>query len=90
MQETTAVAATPAYAVLLQTEVGQPLLKLTRILYDRERCPVQHLSVHMLPERSRILMDVSVEALDSWPQVALCIIRGGAGLTTLRRTIYLL
>jgi len=65
VQETTAVAATPAYAGLLQTEVGQPLLKLTRILYDQERRPVQHLSVHVSPERSRILMDMSIEALDT-------------------------
>jgi GntR family transcriptional regulator len=65
VQEITAVAATPAYAGLLQTEVGQPLLKLTRVIYDKERRPLQYLSVHISPERSRLLMDMSIEVLDT-------------------------
>lgn len=65
VQEITAVAATPAYAGLLQTEVGQPLLKLTRVIYDKERRPLQYLSVQISPERSRLLMDMSIEVLDT-------------------------
>ncbi len=36
-------------------------MKLTRLLYDVKRRPVQHLTVHTSPERSRLLMDVSIE-----------------------------
>ena len=53
------------YAGLLQTEVGQPLLRLTRVIYDKERRPVQHLSVHISPERSRLLMDMPIEEVDT-------------------------
>lgn len=65
VQEITAVASTPFYAKLLQVEVGAPLIKLTRLLYDRSRVPVQHLVAHASPERSRILMDVSIDAVDT-------------------------
>ena len=36
-------------------------MKPTRMLYDVKRRPVQHLTVHTSPERSRLLMDVSIE-----------------------------
>lgn len=65
VQEITAVVATPYYAELLKVEVGSPLLKLTRLLYDLNREPVQHLVVHVAPERSRILMDVSIDAVNT-------------------------
>ena len=66
VQEITAVAASPFYAKLLQTELGAPLLKLTRLLYDSKQKPVQHLIVHVSPERSRILMDISIEAVNTF------------------------
>jgi hypothetical protein len=40
----------------------KPRVKLTRLLYDVKRRSVQHLTVHTSPERSRRLMDVSIEA----------------------------
>jgi len=36
--------------------------ELPRLLYDVKRRSVQHLTVHTSPERSRRLMDVSIEA----------------------------
>ena len=66
VQEITAVAASPFYAKLLQTELAAPLLKLTRLLYDSKQQPVQHLIVHVSPERSRILMDISIEAVNTF------------------------
>jgi len=65
VQEITAVASTPFHARLLQVEVGAPLIKLTRLLYDTSRIPVQHLVAHASPERSRILMDVSIDAVNT-------------------------
>jgi GntR family transcriptional regulator len=65
VQEVTAVAADPYHAGLLQTDVGAPLLRLTRLIYDLDRKPVQHLTVHVTSERSRILMDVSAEAINT-------------------------
>jgi GntR family transcriptional regulator len=65
VQEITAIAANPFYAKLLRTELGAPLLKLTRLLYDTESRPVQHLTVHVSPERSRLLMDISIDAVNT-------------------------
>ena len=65
VQEVTAVAADPYHAGLLQTDVGAPLLRLTRLIYDQRRKPVQHLTVHVTSQRSRILMDVSAEAINT-------------------------
>lgn len=40
-------------------------LKPTRIIYDQQQRPVQQLCVNMAPERSRILMDMSIDAVDT-------------------------
>lgn len=65
VQEVTAVAADPYHAGLLQTDVGTPLLRLTRLIYDQGRKPVQHLTVHVTSQRSRILMDIPAEAINT-------------------------
>lgn len=65
VQEITAVAADPRYARLLRAEVGVPLLRVTRLLYDEGGHPVQHLTAHVSPERSRILMDVSISEVNT-------------------------
>jgi GntR family transcriptional regulator len=65
IQEITAVLANPIYAGLLQTEIGAPLVKVSRLLYDQNRRPVQHLTLHISPYRSRMVMDISVEAVNS-------------------------
>jgi GntR family transcriptional regulator len=65
IQEITAVLANPIYAGLLQTEIGAPLVKVSRLLYDQNRRPVQHLTVHISPYRSRMVMDISVDAVNS-------------------------
>lgn len=64
IQEITAVAADPTYAQWLHTEVGMPLLKLTRLVYDAHRVPVQHLTVTVSPEHSRIVTDMSVDTIN--------------------------
>jgi GntR family transcriptional regulator len=65
VQEVTAVAADPYHAGLLDTDIGAPLLRLTRLIYDEGRKPVQHLTVHVTSERSRILMDIPAEAINT-------------------------
>jgi GntR family transcriptional regulator len=65
VQEITAVAAEPSLASLLQVDIGSPMLRLVRVLYDPKRRPVQHLTIHVTSERSRILMDVSAAAVNT-------------------------
>lgn len=61
IEEITAVTADPNFASLLGTEVGVPLLRVTRLVYDRHDRPVEHLTVHLNPQRSRILLNVPTE-----------------------------
>jgi GntR family transcriptional regulator len=65
VQEIGAIAADPVRARLLKTEVGAPLLKLVRVMHDTKARPVQHLTVYMSPERSRILMDIPGETINT-------------------------
>ncbi|RUL77541.1 GntR family transcriptional regulator [Dyella choica] len=60
VQEVTAIAADAAHADLLQVGLGVPLLKLTRLLYDAKAKPIQHMTVVIVPERSRLLMDAPI------------------------------
>jgi GntR family transcriptional regulator len=65
IQEISAEAADPYRASLLQTAVSAPLIRLTRLLHDRADRPVQHLTAYMSPERSRILMDIASDSIDT-------------------------
>lgn len=58
IEEITAVTANPYYAKLLQTTVGMPLIRITRLVYGKDGRPVEHLTVHLNPERSRVLLNV--------------------------------
>ena len=65
VQEISAESAPPELARLLATETGSPLLRMVRLMHDRKERPVQYLTVHMTPERSRILMEISADAIDT-------------------------
>lgn len=65
IQEISAVAADPTCALWLDTEVGMPLLRTVRLVYDTNRLPVQHLTITVSPERSRIVTDMSVDSIDT-------------------------
>ncbi len=65
VQEINAEVADPTMASLLRTEIGAPLLRLTRVLHDMQAVPVQHLSAITVAERSRLLMDVSVQSVNT-------------------------
>lgn len=65
VQEITAVAADPGQARLLDTEAGAPLLQLVRLMYARDARPIEHLSVWLSPERSRILTELQLTDVDT-------------------------
>ena len=65
LQQIGAEAADPTKAALLKCEVSSPLIRLTRLLHDPSGRPVQHLTVHLVPERSAILMDVEGDAMNT-------------------------
>jgi len=65
IQEITAVAANAFHSEKLVVELGSPLIKVSRLLYDTERRPVLHLSIYMTPERSRVLMDFSIDEMNT-------------------------
>lgn len=61
IQEMSAEAADPWRASLLQTSVGAPLIRQVRLMHDRADHPVQHITMYLSPERSRIVMDVATD-----------------------------
>jgi len=65
LQQISAEAADPAKATLLKCGVSSPLIRLTRLLHDRSGRSVQHLTVHLTPQRSSILMDIDGEAINT-------------------------
>ncbi|MDM0045013.1 GntR family transcriptional regulator [Variovorax dokdonensis] len=65
IQEVSAVAADPVLAGLLNVEIGAPLVRLVRLLHDRRRRPVQYIVIHIAGDRSRILMDVPADAVNT-------------------------
>jgi GntR family transcriptional regulator len=65
VQEIGAQSADPVRAAHLEIEVGSPMLRLVRLLHDAENRPVQYLTVYTASERSRLLMDIGSESMNS-------------------------
>ena len=65
LQEFSAEAADPWQAQALQVAVGTPLIRVTRIVYDANDEPIQYLTSHASPDRSRFVMDVSGEGIET-------------------------
>jgi GntR family transcriptional regulator len=65
VQEISAESANPERARLLRTETGAPVLRMVRLLHDLNSRPVQYLTVYLTPERSRILMDIPGDAINT-------------------------
>jgi GntR family transcriptional regulator len=57
-QRVSAVLATPETARALRVKVGSPLIELTRVVYDREGCGVEHLHALYRPDRYTLEMDL--------------------------------
>jgi GntR family transcriptional regulator len=64
-QEITAEMADPRRAQLLETSIGAALLRINRFVFDQKQNPVQVQSLYLSPQRSRILMDVPAQHLDT-------------------------
>src|SRR5207245_251357 len=65
VQELSAVIADPTRAERLAVEVGSPLMKLVRLLHGRDAQPVQYLEVYLSSERSRFLMDIPADHVNT-------------------------
>jgi GntR family transcriptional regulator len=52
-------------AAALKTEVGSALLKIVRLMHGPDTRPVAYLAVYLCPERSRIMMDIKGDELDT-------------------------
>jgi GntR family transcriptional regulator len=65
VQEITAELADPLRAQLLETAIGAALLRINRFVFDQGETPVQVHSLYLSPQRSRILMDIPAEDLDT-------------------------
>ena len=62
IDEVTAVTADPDMARLLVSELGMPILRITRMVYDQHDRPVEHVTVHLNPQRSRLLLNVPTDS----------------------------
>lgn len=65
IQEIGAAVADPGRAGLLQIEVGSPMLKMVRVMHDGDARPVLHLSAYLSPDRSRIVMDIPGDTVNT-------------------------
>lgn len=65
VQEFSAIAAAPQHASLLKTDVGTPLIQVTRLFYDLEDRPAYHLTTVVTPERTRLLMEIPASAINT-------------------------
>lgn len=65
VQEFSAMLADPQQASLLQTNVGSPLIKVTRLFYDQDGQAAYHLTSVATPERTRLLMEIPAEAINT-------------------------
>jgi GntR family transcriptional regulator len=65
IQEITAVTANSEHAARLCTEMSSALLKLVRLMYDKDGRPVMLLTAYLTPERSRLLMDIPGDSVNS-------------------------
>lgn len=65
LQEISAEAADPYRASFLGTPISAPLIRLTRLLHDVDDRPVQHLTAYLSPDRSRVLMEIAGDQIDT-------------------------
>lgn len=65
IQEITAATANADHAARLRTEMSSALLKLVRLMYDSGGRPVMLLTAYLTPERSRLLMDIPGDSVNS-------------------------
>ncbi|MBW7970245.1 GntR family transcriptional regulator [Bradyrhizobium sp. BR 10289] len=65
LQEFTAVIADPTLAGQMKVEVGAALLRLVRVMHDDKDRPILYLAAFLSSERSRILMDIPGDTVNT-------------------------
>lgn len=65
VQEISAESADPLKADLLKCEISTALIRLTRLVHNEAGRPIQHLTAHLPPRHSRILMEIPGNAINT-------------------------
>jgi len=65
-QEVNAALADPVVAQALDVEVNSAVLKIVRLVHNREGAPVHYLTVWSTPLRTRMVMEVGADDIDSY------------------------
>jgi GntR family transcriptional regulator len=65
-QEVNAALADPAVAQALDVEVNSAVLKIVRLVHNRDGTPVHYLTVWSTPSRTRMVMEVGADDIDSY------------------------
>jgi GntR family transcriptional regulator len=65
IQTTSATAADPRRARMLEVEIGAPLITLTRLIHDLSERPVQYITAYLSPERSRVVSEIPGEQMNT-------------------------
>ena len=65
VQEISATIADRRGALHMKVDVGAPLLRLVRVMHDGDEKPILHLTAFLASERSRILMDIPGETVNT-------------------------
>jgi GntR family transcriptional regulator len=65
IQQVNAALADPIVANALRIDVNAPTLKIERLMHNRENQPIQYMTIWSTPQRSRLVMEVSTNDLNS-------------------------
>ena len=65
-QEVNAALADPVVAQALDVEVNSAVLKIVRLVHNRDGAPVHYLTVWSTPSRTRMVMEVGADDIDSY------------------------
>ena len=65
-QEVNAALADPSVAQALNVEINSAMLKIDRLVHNREGAPVHHVTVWTTPTRTRLVMEVGADDIDGY------------------------
>ncbi|MDB5818770.1 MAG: Transcriptional regulator, GntR family [Rhizobacter sp.] len=63
-QQVNAALADPVVASALQVDVNSPVLKMERLVHQRDGTPIQFMTVWSTPARTRLVMELAADDLD--------------------------
>lgn len=65
-QEVNAALADPIVAQALKVEINSAVLKIDRLVHNRDGAPVHHVTVWTTPQRTRLVMEVGADDIDGY------------------------